>query len=94
MTVVRVKGFKIFTSRHGGKEYCYHRQTGESIDLVRCPKGSAEFFAECARITAMVAASTPKPGTLGLLIEAYRGHAAFLDLAPSTRLTIRSSSIT
>ena len=28
---------------------------------------------------------TPKPGTLGMLIEAYRGHAAFLDLAPRTR---------
>jgi integrase len=90
MTVVRVKGFKIFKSRHGGKEYCYHRQTGESIDLVKCPKGSAEFFAECARITAMVTAATPKPGTLGLLINAYRGHAAFLDLAPRTRSDYQS----
>jgi len=84
MTVVHVKGFKIFKSRHG-KEYCYHRQTGESIDLVKCPKGSAEFFAECARITAIVTALTPKPGTLGLLINAYRGHPAFTDLAPRTR---------
>jgi integrase len=85
MTRIHVKGFKIFQSRHGGKEYCYHRQTGESIDLVKCPKGSAEFFAECARIAALAAASTPKPGTLGLLIEAYRSHASFLDLAPRTR---------
>ena len=84
MTVVRVKGFKIFKSRHG-KEYCYHRETGERIDLEKYPVGSAGFLAECARITAMVAAATPKPGTLGLLIEAYRGHAAFLDLAPRTR---------
>jgi integrase len=85
MTRIHVKGFKIFESRHGGKEYCYHRQTGERIDLVKCPKGSAEFFAECARIAAMVTVTTPKPGTLGMLIEAYRGHAAFLDLAPRTR---------
>jgi hypothetical protein len=84
MTVIRVKGFKIFKDRHG-RERCYHRKTGERIDLVKAPKGSPEFIAECARITAMVAAATPKPGTLGLLIEAYRGHAAFLDLAPRTR---------
>jgi integrase len=84
MTIVRVKGFKIFDDRHGRRR-CYHRKTGIAIDLTNAPEGSAEFFAECARITAMVAAATPKPGTLGLLIEAYRGHAAFLDLAPRTR---------
>jgi integrase len=86
MTVIRVKGFKIFTSRHGVKEYCYHRLTGESIDLVRYPKGSAGFFAECARITALATVTTPKPGTLGMLIEAYRSHAAFTELAPRTRV--------
>jgi hypothetical protein len=90
MTVIRVKGFKIFTSRHGGKEYCYHRLTGESIDLVRYPKGSAGFFAECVRITELATATTLKPGTLGLLIAAYRGHAAFLDLAPRTRSDYQS----
>jgi hypothetical protein len=84
MTVVRVKGFKIFKDRHG-RERCYHRKTGEKIDLTKAPKGSAEFLAECARISALATALTPKPGTLGLLIEAYRGHAAFLDLAPRTR---------
>ena len=84
MTVVRVKGFKIFKDRHG-RERCYHRKTGEKIDLTKAPKGSPEFFAECARISAIAMATTPKPGTLGLLINAYRGHPAFLDLAPRTR---------
>ena len=84
MTVVRVKGFKIFKDRHG-RERCYHRKTGGKIDLTKAPKGSAEFLAECARISALATAVTPKPGTLGMLIEAYRGHAAFLDLAPRTR---------
>jgi integrase len=84
MTVVHVKGFKIFTDRHG-RERCYHRKTGEKIDLTKAPKGSAEFLAECARISALATAVTPKPGTLGMLIEGYRGHAAFLDLAPRTR---------
>ena len=73
MTVVRVKGFKIFKDRHG-RERCYHRKTGEKIDLTKAPKGSAEFLAECARISALATAVTPKPGTLGMLIEAYRGH--------------------
>jgi integrase len=84
MTVVRVKGFKIFESRHG-KKYCYHRKTGERIDLTKAPVGSAEFLAECARIAALATATEPKPGTLGMLISAYRGHPAFLDLAPRTR---------
>jgi integrase len=84
MTIVRVKGFKIFNDRHGRRR-CYHRKTGIAIDLTKAPEGSAEFFAECARIAALVRASTPKPGTLGMLIEAYRGHAAFLDLASRTR---------
>lgn len=84
MTVIRVKGFKVFKDRHG-RERCYHRKTGERIDLTIAPKGSPEFFAECARIAALATATTPKPGTLGMLIAAYRGHEAFLDLAPRTK---------
>jgi integrase len=87
MTVVRVRGFKIFNSRHrNGKQYCYHRETGQRIDLAKYPLGSSGFFAECARISALVEASMPKPGSLGLLIEAYRSHSAFTDLARRTRL--------
>jgi integrase len=86
MTVVRVKGFKIFKGRHqNGKHYCYHRKTGERIDLEKYPVGSAGFLAECARINALVEKATPKPGTLGLLIAAYRAHPAFTDLAPRTK---------
>lgn len=84
MTVVRVKGFKIFPDRHG-RWRCYHRKTGEKIDLAKAPMGSAGFFAECARITALATSTEPKPGTLGMLIESYRGHAAYLNLAPRTR---------
>lgn len=84
MTVVRVKGFKIFEDRHG-HERCYHRKTRIAIDLKKAPKGSPEFFAECARIVALTTTTADKPGTLGLLISAYRAHPAFTDLAPRTR---------
>jgi hypothetical protein len=86
MTAVRVKGFKIFKGRHrNGKQYCYHRKTGERIDLEKYPVGSAGFLAECARINAIVEKAAPKPGTLGLLIAAYRAHPAFTDLKPRTQ---------
>jgi hypothetical protein len=84
MTIVRVKGFKIFLDRHG-RWRCYHRKTGTPIDLAKSPLGSAEFFADCARISALMTATAPKPGTLGMLISAYRDHPAFRDLAPRTR---------
>lgn len=84
MTAIRVKGFKIFDDRHG-KARCYHRKSGAAVDLTKFPIGSAEFFAEVARIGALATAATVKPGTLGLLIQEYRKHAAFADLAPRTR---------
>jgi hypothetical protein len=84
MTAVRVKGFQIFEDRHG-KWRCYHRKTGTKIDLSKAPLGSAEFFAECARLIEFAKSMTPKPGTLGLLIAAYRAHTAFQDLAPRTQ---------
>ena len=84
MTVVRVKGFQIFKDRHG-RWRCYHRKTRQSIDLTKAPLGSAAFMAECARIGALATSTEPKPGTLGMLIAAYRGHPAFTDLAPRTR---------
>jgi integrase len=84
MTIVRVKGFQIFKDRHG-RMRCYHRKTGQPVDLVKAPIGSPEFFAECARIAALVTATEPKPGTLGMLISAYRAHPAFTDLAPRTK---------
>jgi len=84
MTIVRVRGFQIFKDRHK-KWRCYHRASGTPIDLNKAPLGSAAFFAECARITALTQATTPKPGTLGKLIAEYRASPAFLDLAPLTR---------
>jgi integrase len=84
MTVIRVKGFQVFRDRHG-KLRCYHRKTRIPIDLSKSPIGSAEFFAECARIRALTNASQCKPGTLGLLISEYRGSPAFLNLAARTR---------
>lgn len=82
MTVVRVKGFKIFRDRHG-KMRCYDRRT----DLDKAPLGSPSFLAEVARIGELHRPhhAAPKPGTLGLLIADYRAHAAFADLAPQTR---------
>ncbi len=85
MTRVRVRGFKIFKDRHG-KMRCYHRATGTPVDLMQAPFGSAEFFAECARISELVKISgPPKPGTLGLLVEGYRASSEFQDLAPRTQ---------
>jgi hypothetical protein len=84
MTVVRVKGFQIFKDRHG-KPRCYHRKTGTPIDLEKAPLGSAEFFSECARVTALATRATPKAGALGQLIGEYRASPAFQDLAPRTR---------
>jgi integrase len=85
MTIVRVKGFQIFCDRHG-KWRCYHRASGNPIDIGKNPLGSAEFFAECARIAdLMKVAGLPKPGTLGKLISEYRASGAFKDLSERTQ---------
>jgi integrase len=85
VTYVKIKGFKIFKDRHG-KSRCYHRATGLVIDLEKCPIGSVDFIAECQRVaTLQSVAANPKPGTLGLLIKAYRSHASYQELAQRTR---------
>lgn len=87
MSRIRVKGFKIFKDRHG-KMRCYHRTTGHKIDLALAPLGSAEFFAECAKIVAAAEANkslAPKPGTLGGLVQCYFATEHFANLAPATR---------
>ena len=84
MTYVRVKGFQIFADRHG-RLRCYHRKTRIAVDLAKCPLGTSEFFAECDRISSLAKIVTPRPGTLGLLINEYRRSAAFSDLANRTR---------
>jgi integrase len=85
MTIIRVKGFKIFKDRHG-KQRCYHRKTGVAVDVAKYPFGSAEFLAECSRIAGLLAAAAPRPGTLGLLIQEYRKHPSFTELAPRTKV--------
>ena len=86
MTRIKVKGFQIFPDRHG-KMRCYHRKTRTAVNLKTAPLGSAEFFAECARISELTKlAGIPKPGTFGLLIAEYKTSDAFLDdLAPRTQ---------
>jgi len=77
------RGFKLFKDRHG-KWRCYHRRTGQRVDLGKFKLLSDAFEAECRRINDGEE-PVPKPGTLGLLITAYRGHPAFTDLAPRTK---------
>ncbi len=85
MRYIRPRGFKIFDDRHG-KTRCYHRKTNIAVDLVKFPIGSAEFFAECARITALAERSNKtKPGSLGMLVGRYRADIAFTDLADRTK---------
>ena len=91
MTKVRLRGFQIFKDRHG-RWRCYHRKSRVAVDLIKSPIGSAEFFAECARIAALadLKAQKAKPGTLGMLISEYRSAPAFLDLAPRTQSDYQS----
>lgn len=81
---VKVRGFKVFKDRFG-KERCYHRATGQKVDLVTFRLGTADFFAECARIAALNIDKTPKPGSLGLLIAEYKRNPAWRELQPKTR---------
>lgn len=81
MTVVRVKGFKIFRDRHG-KMRCYHRKTNEPINLDQFPLGTVGFLGECARIRAVsdaIETLTPKPGTLGGLMAFFIATDHFKD---------------
>lgn len=91
MTKIRVKGFKIFKDRHG-RQRCYHRTTGQKIDLQRAPLGSAEFFAECEAIRTIAdaqKAKTPKAGTIGGLIKSYFDTEHYQNLADATRRDYR-----
>lgn len=81
--IIRVKGFKIFKDRHS-KLRCYHRASGLAVDLIKFPLGSAEFIAECGRITNMGKAIEAKPGTLSLLIKQYKKSPAWQALKPKT----------
>jgi len=84
VTHIKVRGFKIYKDRLG-KRRCYHRKTGIAVDLAKNPFGSPGFFAECARIAAIEQAQIGRPGTLRGLVNLYRKHMNFTDLATRTR---------
>ncbi|MEM9578821.1 MAG: tyrosine-type recombinase/integrase [Pseudomonadota bacterium] len=92
MTYVRVVGFKIFPDRHG-KMRCYHRKTGEKVDLDQFPLGTAEFLSECSRIRAVADAQKvvePKAGTLGALMQFFEETEHFQDdLSPTSQKDYR-----
>lgn len=85
MSVIRIKGFKFYTDRHGHPR-CYHRKTNTPVDVKNHAIGTAEFFAKCQEISApKKPVRSAKPGTLGLLITSYKAHDAFLGLKQRTR---------
>ncbi|MEI8147204.1 MAG: site-specific recombinase, partial [Alphaproteobacteria bacterium] len=82
---MRVKGLNCVVSR--GKLYCYHRKSGKRI---KAAFGTAQFALEVATIEAEYAgkqAVKALPGTLGLLIDAYRQSPAWGILKPKTRVS-------
>jgi len=82
---VNIKGFKIFKDRHG-KLRCYHRASGEKIDLDKFPVDGLDFLGECGRIAALYKPSSEaKPGSLGLLVVEYKKSPAWQILEPKSR---------
>jgi integrase len=80
MVEFRVPGVKVY--RSGKKRYAYHRKTGKRI---RAPFGTSAFVAEVERIERGEKEPRAVPGTLGILIERYRGSPEFAALAPRTQ---------
>ena len=80
-TMVRVRGVKRYRDRHG-RWRCYHRKSGKAL---KAEFGTAEFFLELKSIEEGQKARDPSPGTLGLVIKAYREFPAFKDKATATR---------
>jgi integrase len=80
-------GFKIHRdSKPPFKWRCYHRKSGEKVDIDTFPLYSVAFYAECDRILKLFQSKETKPGTLGKLIEKYRASDEFqVDLKPRTR---------
>lgn len=79
----RVKGVKRYKHPVSGIWYCYHRKSGTRIEA---EWRSAEFYQQVAALDASAKAAEPAPGSLGLLIDAYRKSPAWAPLAPKTRL--------
>lgn len=85
MTVVRMRGLKVYTHPTTGIKYCYHRATGTRI---LAPIGSPDFLREVAAAEAL---KGPKieavPGTLKAAIEEMRKSADWAALKPKTRFS-------
>ncbi len=80
---INLKGLKSFFEPKTGKQYYYHRKS--RIRLKAAP-GTPEFVAEWQAAESMVvAAPAAKPGSLGLVIDAYRQSHAFTSLGRETR---------
>lgn len=80
------KGFRVWKDKKPPyRERCQHRKSKVMVDLLKFPPRTADFYAECQRISACSETDESKPGTLGALIERYRASSAFLELAPRTR---------
>jgi integrase len=84
MAIVRVKGIKRYRHPETGVWYCYHRKSRTAI---KSNFGTPEFFAELAQIEKASKKSEPLPGTLALVIQAYRNSPAWAVLRPKTRLS-------
>jgi len=85
MTVVRMRGLKVYTHPVTGIKYCYHRATNTRI---LAPIGSPEFLREIAAAEAMKGAKIEAvPGTLGAAIEQMRKTGDWAALKPKTRFS-------
>jgi len=85
MLVVKVSGVKRYKDRHG-KPRAYHRASGTPIDPTL--KGQ-ELAAEVARLDKQHAPAAAKAGTLGGLLESYKGAPRYLNLADRTKADYR-----
>lgn len=83
MVAVRIKGLNKVKSK--GKTYFYHRKTGRRIDAA---PGTAAFFAEIAAAEDSIRGKAKAtPGTLGMIVDAYRASKFFTDKKEATRLS-------
>ena len=79
---INVRGLNKATAK--GRTYYYHRASGRRLTG---EPGSPEFMAAYAAAEASVTKRVSTPGTLGLLIDAYRKSDYWGRLAPKTRLS-------
>lgn len=80
---VLLKGVKSYHEPKTGKVYHYHRKT--NIRLTAHP-GTPEFIAQWQAAEAKIlVAPAPRPGSLGLVIDAYRQSHGFAGLGKETR---------